>query len=63
MISHPENSIKTASILAIPLSVLFFLFILTWLDWTMNCVFGHVWFFVTPWTVAHQAPESMEFSR
>ena len=24
---------------------------------------SHVWFFVTPWTVAHQAPLSMEFSR
>ena len=24
---------------------------------------SHVWLFVTPWTVAHQAPLSMEFSR
>ena len=24
---------------------------------------SHVWFFVTPWTVAHQAPLSMEYSR
>ena len=24
---------------------------------------SHVWFFETPWTVAHQAPLSMEFSR
>ena len=24
---------------------------------------SHVQFFVTPWTVAHQAPPSMEFSR
>ena len=24
---------------------------------------SHVWFFVTPWTVAFQAPLSMEFSR
>ena len=24
---------------------------------------GHVWLFETPWTVAHQAPLSMEFSR
>ena len=24
---------------------------------------NHVWLFVTPWTVAHQAPLSMEFSR
>ena len=28
------------------------------------CVwFSHVWLFATPWTVAHQAPLSMEFSR
>ena len=29
------------------------------------CVFvlSHVWFFVAPWMVAHQAPLSMEFSR
>ena len=60
---HTLKTIKTASILAIPLSVLFFLFILTWLDWTMDCVFSHVWLFVTLWTVAHQAPESMEFFR
>ena len=25
--------------------------------------FSHVQLFVTPWTVAHQAPPSMEFSR
>ena len=24
---------------------------------------SHVWLFLTPWTVAHQAPLSMEFSR
>ena len=24
---------------------------------------SHVWFFTTPWTVAHQAPPSMDFSR
>ena len=24
---------------------------------------SRVWFFATPWTVAHQAPQSMEFSR
>ena len=28
-----------------------------------TCVLSHVWFFVTPWTVAHQAPLPMEFSR
>ena len=27
------------------------------------CVFCHVWLIVTPWTVAHQALLSMEFSR
>ena len=27
------------------------------------CVLSHVWLFVTPWTVAHQAPLPMEFSR
>ena len=27
------------------------------------CVLSRVRFFVTPWTVAHQAPLSMEFSR
>ena len=26
-------------------------------------LFSHVWLFTTPWTVAHQAPLSMEFSR
>ena len=26
-------------------------------------LFSHVWFFVTPWTVAHQGPLSMGFSR
>ena len=27
------------------------------------CGFSHIWLFVTPWTVALQAPLSMEFSR
>ena len=27
------------------------------------CVLSHVWLYETPWTVAHQAPLSMEFSR
>ena len=27
------------------------------------CVFTRVWLFATPWTVAHQTPLSMEFSR
>ena len=39
------------------------------MDWTKKkavCDFkslSHVWLFVTPWTVAHQASLSMEFSR
>ena len=27
------------------------------------CMFNHVWFFVTPWTVAHQAPLFKGFSK
>ena len=27
------------------------------------CVLSHIWLFATPWTVAHKAPLSMEFSR
>ena len=27
------------------------------------CGFSHIELFVTPWTVAHQAPLSMEFSK
>ena len=27
------------------------------------CVLSRVWLFVTPWTIAHQAPLSMRFSR
>ena len=27
------------------------------------CSVSHVWLFVTPWTVAHKAPLTMEFSR
>ena len=30
-----------------------------WKCYSLSCV----WFFVTPWTVSHQAPLSMEFSR
>ena len=38
------------------------------LEWIMGVRkplnhFSHVWLFVTPWTVAHQAPLSMGFSR
>ena len=31
--------------------------------WNVRCVLSHVWFFVTPWSVASQAPLSMELSR
>ena len=31
--------------------------------WTTLSVLRHVWLFATPWTVARQAPLSMEFSR
>ena len=27
------------------------------------CMLGHVWLFLTPWTVAHHTPLSKEFSR
>ena len=27
------------------------------------CMLNHIWLFVTPWSVAYQAPLSMEFSR
>ena len=29
----------------------------------VRCLFSHIWLFVTPWAVAHQAPLSKEFSR
>ena len=27
------------------------------------CVLSHVWLFATPWTIAHQVPLSIKFSR
>ena len=33
------------------------------IDTAWVCVLGHVQLFATPWTVARQAPLSMEFSR
>ena len=33
-----------------------------WFSWN-TCLLSRVWLFVTPWTVAHQAPLPMEFSR
>ena len=38
--------------------------ILIWIIIYMHmCMLSHVWLYVTPWTVAHQSPLSMEFSR
>ena len=37
--------------------------LLLYLEGYMLSRFSHVWLFVTPWTVAHQAPLSMRFSR
>ena len=35
-----------------------------WVEWlSLACVLCHVWLFVTPWTIAHQAPLSMRFPR
>ena len=34
----------------------------TWIT-CMLSHFSHIWLFVTPWTIAHQAPLSMGFSR
>ena len=34
----------------------------TWIT-CMPSHFSHIWLFVTPWTIAHQAPLSMGFSR
>ena len=34
-----------------------------WYVYVCPCVLSHVWLFVTLWTVAHQAPLSMEFSK
>ena len=32
-------------------------------SYSMGWPFIHHWLFATPWTIAHQAPQSMEFSR
>ena len=37
--------------------------LLLYLEGYMLSHFSYVWLFVTPWTVAHQAPLSMKFSR
>ena len=41
--------------------------VFVWKPWSVcMCVcelLSHVWFFVTPWTIVHQAPLSMGFSR
>ena len=36
-------------------------FVFVWVSCV--CVLSHVWLFVTPWTIAPQAPLFMEFSR
>ena len=35
----------------------------TWICEVHRVSLSHVWLFVTPWSVAYQAPQSMEFSR
>ena len=35
-----------------------------WVEWlSFACVLCHVWLFVTPWTIAHQAPLSMRIPK
>ena len=36
---------------------------LSWHVMSCVCMISHIWLFTTPWTVAHQAPLSVEFSR
>ena len=47
--------------LTLSLSLFTFLHSLLWRSCV--CVLSHVWLFVTPWTVTHQAPLSMELPR
>jgi len=44
---------------------MFWCVLATAVDWVAHgiCALSHVQPFVTPWTVAHQAPLSMKFSR
>ena len=47
--SNNSQSVKNKNIIQIPLVLMLLL--------------SHAWLFASPWTVAHQAPLSMEFSR
>ena len=53
----------------LPLQILVLWYTLQWncFHWIQEClcacVLSRVWLFATPWTAAHQAPLSMEFSR
>ena len=47
----------------IPTKLLFFFFISEILMRKYVCILSRVQLFVTPWTIVHQAPLSMEFSR
>ena len=49
--------------MALPLTNAFSSLVLGECAWVHARVLSRVWLFVTPWTVAHQAPLSMEFSR
>ena len=40
-----------------------FVFVFGKIQWILPVNFSHVWLFATPWTLAHQAPLSLEFSR
>ena len=35
----------------------------SFIKWSRVKSLSHVWLFATPWTIAYQAPQSMEFSR
>ena len=52
--SFPQNTAMLRDVLYMRIQIL----------WGLVCVsLSRVWLFVTPWTVAHQAPLSMGFSR
>ena len=57
--NHKESDM--AEWLTLSLSLFTFLHSFLWRSCV--CVLSHVWLFVTPWTVTHQAPLSMELPR
>ena len=62
----PNPGIEAASLLSPALSGRFFTTSATWKALVTKVkvkLLSYVWLFTTPWTVAHQAPQSMEFSR